>query len=400
MRKVGIYEAKLKAKERNSIPDELFGLPKDRKFPLNDEVHVRKAIQFFKYCEPTKRNELASNINKQAKKLGLKLNVSKDNIFYKYADKRIIATENSEEIVNETYQWNSYNDPEYVEESEEYYEDFRHRLKVELGVENEEDNFNDEYLITINSINGLIDTDYLCKNIFKGIVTIRLTEIEIYEIKEIFDLMAVIDGFDCNNNIIYYGIHPNKGLCILAKKIDENGKYKPRLICIEDMRIDVRSGLIDKKSISLVMTNRIFKPRNYDNIDSITEGISIAKNGDIKISISPKKSYMNEYSENHRILKSNLKNKNYNAMKANIAFAFMMISIIEREPGYKNNPDLMKARQFFTNDFVMYLDEVQKHEPSFDFARYYHENEFDKYIVNIPIDTISGIKRIIQSLID
>ena len=55
---------KLSTKERNKLPDKKFGLPNERKYPLNDKEHVLLAIKFFNYCEKDKRKELANNIIK------------------------------------------------------------------------------------------------------------------------------------------------------------------------------------------------------------------------------------------------------------------------------------------------------------------------------------------------
>lgn len=66
-------EAAMKAAKRNSLPDEEFGLPSQRKFPLNDKKHVRLAIQMFKHCPEKDRKELAGNIKKAADKFGMKV---------------------------------------------------------------------------------------------------------------------------------------------------------------------------------------------------------------------------------------------------------------------------------------------------------------------------------------
>ncbi|MMZ42255.1 hypothetical protein D1872_37750 [compost metagenome] len=81
--------ATLTSKQRNDIPETLFGLPNERKFPLTDESHVRKAIQYFKYCQKGKQAELAKRINKRMKELNMNINVSKDSAFYSYAPKQI-----------------------------------------------------------------------------------------------------------------------------------------------------------------------------------------------------------------------------------------------------------------------------------------------------------------------
>ena len=82
--------AKLTAEQLKALPDSMFGLPKERKYPMPDEEHVRKAIQFFRYCEESKRSELAKNINRRAKELKMKLKIQPSSLFYKYADKEIL----------------------------------------------------------------------------------------------------------------------------------------------------------------------------------------------------------------------------------------------------------------------------------------------------------------------
>src|SRR5574344_1617017 len=42
-----IVEDKLPTKARNELPEKVFGIPDKRKYPLNDEEHVRAAIRMF-----------------------------------------------------------------------------------------------------------------------------------------------------------------------------------------------------------------------------------------------------------------------------------------------------------------------------------------------------------------
>ena len=109
---------------------------------------------------------------------------------------------------------------------------------------------------------------------------------------------------------------------------------------------------------------------------------------------------MDEYAEAHRILVENYKNKNYEALKQNIAFMFLLISVIERDPKYKTrDKEIVKARAFAINDFKTYLSYIQKEQPDFNFEKYYKESEFDKYIINIPKETIIGIKSLLKSIL-
>lgn len=80
-----IDEAKMKAKERNSLPDSAFGLPEDRKYPLNDESHVKSAIKLFGHCSEDKKAKLAKRICREAKKYGI--SITPDSEVYKYCKK-------------------------------------------------------------------------------------------------------------------------------------------------------------------------------------------------------------------------------------------------------------------------------------------------------------------------
>ena len=82
--------AKLSAAQLKALPDSMFGLPKTRQYPMPDKTHVIKAIQFFKYCKDADKPELAKNINRRAKELGMKIKVQPSSAFYKYADKAIL----------------------------------------------------------------------------------------------------------------------------------------------------------------------------------------------------------------------------------------------------------------------------------------------------------------------
>lgn len=78
-----------------SFPEEMyhadtetyFGLPDERKFPLDSRQHVMSAIKFFNYCPPQKRRFLAKRIKERMKVFGIRydsLTESKENSFYNY----------------------------------------------------------------------------------------------------------------------------------------------------------------------------------------------------------------------------------------------------------------------------------------------------------------------------
>ena len=57
--------------KRSELPDSAFGIPEDRKFPLDTEKHVRSAIHLFGHAEESKKKNLAHRIASAAKKYGI-----------------------------------------------------------------------------------------------------------------------------------------------------------------------------------------------------------------------------------------------------------------------------------------------------------------------------------------
>lgn len=87
-------EAKLTTAQRNALPDDAFGLPQDRKYPLivkdeNDEYewnHLKDAIAYFHVCKSEeKRKILAENIARVIKQYGVDIQISPKNMIRKYA---------------------------------------------------------------------------------------------------------------------------------------------------------------------------------------------------------------------------------------------------------------------------------------------------------------------------
>ena len=80
-----LQESALTAKDRKNIPDEHFGLPSQRKFPLNDSKHVKYAIQMSGHVKDKKElKTLAENIARRAQELDMDITVSKKNALHEY----------------------------------------------------------------------------------------------------------------------------------------------------------------------------------------------------------------------------------------------------------------------------------------------------------------------------
>lgn len=62
---------RLDTEERKELPDNVFGLPGRREYPMPDAAHVRAAEAYFRYCPEELKPELARNILKFAAEYGV-----------------------------------------------------------------------------------------------------------------------------------------------------------------------------------------------------------------------------------------------------------------------------------------------------------------------------------------
>jgi len=536
-----IFEKKLSAKDRRNMSDVKFGLPSQKKYPLNDEEHVRKAIQFFKFCPQKDRAELANNINKKIKEFDMTVNVSEDNPFYKYVNKstvkesiirtdlsiycpecRSVISENVRNVrkivfidknfdnvdpinklqmechkaiqqllkcdcaerdmaidyinnitdaqirsygyykdyENNTLNESSYefdillaftdsivesydsfegskileelnhdsllestinrkyksNRPDYIMDRHiatntlESYLKVADKYKLESFMEYTKQTAKDRieneiYIIdTHNNRNGgvpVIDLSRLESWTNKNNINFtNLNKTDIFKFENINSIESVREANDINGQSVYIATDRKDGSTYLLGVTESNVK----LVKIDESLEDYFSGILSdtKFDIKTITFNAKSITNNLltDTIRSIKEGFSVDEDGNVKISISPKQSYMDEYSQNHKLLVENWKNKNYEGVKTNLAFAFTLIGVIERDKRFKEkDPEVIKARAFAMNDFKTYLKKLQSVEKDFDFTDYYVKNKFDKKIIDIPKSTIVGVKQLLKTIL-
>ena len=70
----------LNEEERKELPDNMFGLPERREYPMPDAAHVRAAEAYFRYCPEELKPRLAKAILKFAAKYGV--DVESNTILY------------------------------------------------------------------------------------------------------------------------------------------------------------------------------------------------------------------------------------------------------------------------------------------------------------------------------
>lgn len=64
---------RLTAEERHELPDDAFGIPQTREFPLIDAGHVRAAEAYFRYTPDSQKAALARRILARAEHFGVEV---------------------------------------------------------------------------------------------------------------------------------------------------------------------------------------------------------------------------------------------------------------------------------------------------------------------------------------
>ena len=103
-----IQEAKLSTDDRNDLDDSQFGIPELRKYPLTDEKHVLQAVRFFNKAPDEYKEELAKNIVKRAKELGMDWENWE-------SLKPYLGKKNKDKVVKESPDWEFYDIEIYQE---------------------------------------------------------------------------------------------------------------------------------------------------------------------------------------------------------------------------------------------------------------------------------------------
>lgn len=221
-----------------------------------------------------------------------------------------------------------------------------------------------------------------------------------------FDRMYV--GKDNKGGNVYYGICKSK-LYLLGKTNIPGQVVFIKLYdgceCLSTMNLIVSNvEEFDRTDKLKAIKININQEETYQ---SLTEGITFDEHGGFQFSFKPKKTYMDEYAENHKLIIQNHKAKNYEALKTNLAFLFALINNIERKVLYNSKKgikpnvkeDALKARAFAINDFKTYLKEVQRNEPTFNFTKYYEESDYGKVTIGFKKEELVGLKRLFQTIV-
>ena len=84
--------------KRSELPDSVFGIPQERKYPMPDEKHTRSAIKLFNHVDPKHEEQLAKAVIKNMKKYGIDGSaVGPNNRLRKYLPKDMLKESSIEE---------------------------------------------------------------------------------------------------------------------------------------------------------------------------------------------------------------------------------------------------------------------------------------------------------------
>lgn len=433
-----VIELALNTKMRNDLDDKEFGLPSERKYPLNDKNHVLQAIRFFKHCPVEKRKELGKNINKKLEKFNMSVKIGENNPAYNYISNKyiikesMVLTENVNienkiefdnnmrrilDVIQNTSTYNSYTTFDILTMHETMINEF---IRNNNSIKVYNNGMFYEFMKSVNiSMNHLY---YSCIDNLKYS----------FEYFLIFDIYyQLIKKIKNNKN---YNNELNILLTFVSCKYFENLVYRLLLeiVYLENVvngfskKINIETGIysydevysVTQKALSYITSDvyitdslnwlksnvdrdaRTLKDDINITMESIFSGIKFKKDGSVSIILNPNKSFMDQYDEIHKVLQEDNKNHNIEGMKHNLALMFSLITMIERNKKYKNrDSEAVKARAFAINDFKSYLKIIQKEDKNFDFMRFYEENHYGKTILNITPETIQGLKQIFKSII-
>ena len=163
-------------KKRSELPDSVFGIPQERKYPMPDEKHTRSAIKLFNHVDPKYEEQLAKAVIKNMKKYGIDGSVvGPNNRLRKYLPKDMIKESANRPLI---YTWERANIPEYsVIRESSMPEEIPNNIRELLRRLN---SYDYGYIKNGKKIKGM-------KNFFEDYKSLTISEFEKYQIGVCWD---------------------------------------------------------------------------------------------------------------------------------------------------------------------------------------------------------------------
>lgn len=149
---------------------------------------------------------------------------------------------------------------------------------------------------------------------------------------------------------------------------------------------------------------RTHSPKDVE-LAQLTEGIEFDADGNMRFSFKHSATLMDQYSTNHNMLMANIKAENWDGAKANLAVAFHLVNETEKILHGKKRKtedirkDAQRTRAFAMNDFKTYLPVITKHDPSFDFAKYFEGTDHGKVTFGVTPHDIAGVRKLLRMIV-
>lgn len=436
-----ILEDKLATKKRNKLKDSEFGIPELRKYPLNDEAHVKSAIKFFNYTEPKYEKELAKNINKKIDEYELSdISVGENNRFSKYYKpyyNEATKSKKKDELLP-VYIVTTYTATTFGKVIQAY----THNMYTHASI-GFDSTLNKLYSFNIAHTGGKMGglsiesiQQYLNDNEDSD-----LNVSVIYLKKE--DFTKLQDRLDLYIKNVEKTSYNFRNIFNIAINKVENGSEGFSMVCsqfvdsmLKAINIDITgkpSNLVTPGDLSMVSNPKVYKvyegkakgynPKNTDkilhklvgSIKPILESkfirnakigiyyalpifeakelpIGFDDSGALLIKNYKTIDYNVEYTRCNKLLKSYKTNKNYEGMKYELCKLWFMNTVllkkIEVAKNDKEKEALVKSRAKIMNDFTIYLNEVNKNVPGFNFSEYYEQTPFGDAVIKISGSTL------------
>lgn len=163
-------------KKRSELPDSVFGIPQERKYPMPDKKHTRSAIKLFNHVDPKYEEQLAKAVIKNMKKYGIDGSVvGPNNRLRKYLPKDMIKESVTRPLI---YTWERANIPEYsVIQESSIPEEIPNNIRELLRRLN---SYDYGYIKNGKKIKGM-------KNFFEDYKSLTISEFEKYQIGVCWD---------------------------------------------------------------------------------------------------------------------------------------------------------------------------------------------------------------------
>lgn len=292
--------------------------------------------------------------------------------------------------------------------TEAYHEEKYHTLKEELKSLSpipdiqicmiNDTNYPPTTFPLIRKLNGIFKSFELRNGIGLESIDFYLDGLDLVMLGKLSYKIQSICKFTDYEGRVFYGAYIDGSEYIIGKDIHNNRRYN--FMKIGGFGEDATPYLDTEEWVS--MQHILPQARGTRPLcTSIArEGLEVDKAGNVKFTFPKDRKYMDLYMENHKMMQVAIVNNAIDSLKPSVAYSFALLRKLEHDKKYGNkDPELIKARAFIINDFKTGYKKLIELEPTFDFSDYYEKNNFNKYVVDIPIDTIEGIKKILKTIL-